>query len=64
MYVFAFYENTISCILSEIGDGLTVDIFVIIGFPHEENYSKPYLLMCEELEKCDFQTIGKIIKKS
>jgi hypothetical protein len=40
-------------------DGRNV-CYVIVGLLHEDNYSKPYLLMCEELEKCNFQTIGKI----
>lgn len=72
-YVSSIYENTISRIRSEIGDGPiwvsideTTDVDgryvcnVIVGLLHEDNYSKPYLLMCEELEKCNFQTIGKI----
>jgi len=32
----------------------------IVGLSHKDNYSKPYLIMCEVLEKCNFQTIGKI----
>jgi len=32
---------------------------IIVGFFHEDNYSKPYLLMYEELVKCYFKNISK-----
>lgn len=72
--VSAVYENTISRIRSEFGDEpiwVSIDEItdvdgryicnVIVGLLREENYLKPYLLMSKELEKCNFQTIGKIL---
>lgn len=72
-YVSTIYDNTISRIRSEIGDSPiwvsideTTDVdgryicIVIVDLLHEDNYSNPYILMCEELEKCNFKTIGKI----
>lgn len=72
-YVSTIYENTISRIRLEIGDGPiwvsldeTTDIDgrfvcnVVIGLLHDEYYSEPWLLMSEELFKCNFQTVGKL----
>jgi len=72
-YVSTIYENNISRIRLEIGDGpiwvsldVTTDIDgwfvcnVVIGHLHDEYYSEPWLLMSEELFKCNFQTVGKL----
>ncbi|KAL4091382.1 hypothetical protein QTP88_026081 [Uroleucon formosanum] len=33
---------------------------VVIGLLHDEYYSEPWLLISEELFKCNFQTVGKL----
>lgn len=71
--VSVLYNEVIDRIRKEIGEGPiyvsideTTDVEgryvanVVVGLMHGDKCSKSYLLTCEELSKCNYQTVGKL----